>query len=211
MESSTIPFSLPATIFFISPFLGALIGWLTNLIAIKMLFRPRKPIGWGFFRIQGLFPRRRAVLAREMGILVNQELFSAREVTDRLQQLASKEETVQAMAERIERVILQRLPSFLPRLAQMFQPELISGMQGALKDELRVFILELSKELSIKLENNLKVSEIVETRINAFSEERLEVFLLKIMKREFRFIEILGAILGFLIGCIQLVFAIFTL
>ena len=30
-------------IYIVLPFVGALIGWLTNVIAIKLLFRPREP------------------------------------------------------------------------------------------------------------------------------------------------------------------------
>jgi len=30
------------------------IGWITNWVAIKMLFRPHKEINFGLFKIQGL-------------------------------------------------------------------------------------------------------------------------------------------------------------
>ena len=36
------------------------IGWITNWVAIKMLFRPHKEINFGLFKIQGLIPKRRA-------------------------------------------------------------------------------------------------------------------------------------------------------
>lgn len=37
--------------------IGAGIGWVTNYVAIKMLFRPYKEINLGLFKIQGLLPR----------------------------------------------------------------------------------------------------------------------------------------------------------
>ena len=40
------------------PFIGALIGWFTNYIAIKMLFHPRDEVRIFFIPIQGVFPRR---------------------------------------------------------------------------------------------------------------------------------------------------------
>lgn len=43
--------------------IGAMIGWITNYIAIKMLFRPYKEMNFLFFKIQGLIPKRRSEIA----------------------------------------------------------------------------------------------------------------------------------------------------
>ena len=45
------------------PIIGFVIGYLTNYIAVKMLFRPRKSV----FGIQGVIPKRKSVLARNIG------------------------------------------------------------------------------------------------------------------------------------------------
>ena len=47
-------------------------------------------------------------------------------------------------------------------------------------------------------------------KIKAFSGEKLENMLNQIMTKEFRFIEVIGTILGFLIGLLQIVFSLFT-
>ena len=57
-----------------------------------------------------------------------------------------------------------------------------------------------------KLEQNINVQKMVQDRVNSFSSEKLEHLLNELMKKEFRFIEIVGAVLGFLIGCFQLGF-----
>ena len=46
--------------------------------------------------------------------------------------------------------------------------------------------------------------------VNAFSSEKLEQLLNQLMKKEFKFIELVGAILGFFIGCIQLGISLFA-
>jgi uncharacterized membrane protein YheB (UPF0754 family) len=50
----------------------------------------------------------------------------------------------------------------------------------------------------------MNVESVVREKVEAFSSDKLEEMLLSIMKREFRFIECVGAILGFLIGLTQL-------
>ena len=53
------------------------------------------------------------------------------------------------------------------------------------------------------LEKNMNVEKLVRDKVSAFSSDKLEEILLGIMRREFRFIEGVGAILGFLIGLVQ--------
>ena len=50
----------------------------------------------------------------------------------------------------------------------------------------------------------MDVETVVREKVEAFSSDKLEEMLLSIMKREFRFIEVVGAVLGFVIGLVQL-------
>lgn len=61
-------------------FIGAMIGGVTNHLAVRMLFRPYRPWMLGGFRLPftpGLIPRRREELARQMGHLVEHYLLTA--------------------------------------------------------------------------------------------------------------------------------------
>ena len=53
------------------PFIAALIGWITNWVAIKMLFHPKKRIKIGIFEIQGIFPKRQKIFAEKLEELLN--------------------------------------------------------------------------------------------------------------------------------------------
>ena len=55
------------------PVIGAIIGWMANRIALRMLFRPRNPINIFGFKIQGVFPKRRTELAHAIGHTVQKE------------------------------------------------------------------------------------------------------------------------------------------
>jgi len=52
---------------YILPFISAAIGWVTNYIAVKMLFHPREERNLILFKLQGIFPKRKAVLADRLG------------------------------------------------------------------------------------------------------------------------------------------------
>ena len=55
------------------PLLGTLIGWGTNWLALKMLFRPRKPVNIGPYKLQGLIPSRRNVLSGTIAKTISDE------------------------------------------------------------------------------------------------------------------------------------------
>lgn len=66
--------------YLLPPLIGALIGYITNDIAIKMLFRPYEPIMIGRFRLPftpGIVPRRLKELANLLGREVEARFFNA--------------------------------------------------------------------------------------------------------------------------------------
>lgn len=69
------------------PMIGAVIGYGTNWLAIKMLFRPLKPIKIGRFTVPftpGIIPRRQAKLAVAMGEMVGKHLFTKEDIQQML-------------------------------------------------------------------------------------------------------------------------------
>ncbi len=65
------------------PLVGAFIGYLTNKIAIKMLFRPLRP--WFVFGIRipmtpGVIPSKRHLLAQNIGSMVGEHLLTNKEI-----------------------------------------------------------------------------------------------------------------------------------
>ena len=63
---------------------SAAIGWITNYIAIKMLFRPHKEINFGFFKIQGLIPKRKAEIGNGIANVIQNELISIKDVVNNI-------------------------------------------------------------------------------------------------------------------------------
>ena len=77
-------------LFFITPpLMGAIIGYLTNAVAIKMLFRPHREKRIGRVRIPftpGVLPRERKKLADSIGSMVEEKLLTPEILMERLHQ-----------------------------------------------------------------------------------------------------------------------------
>ena len=192
------------------PLIGALIGWLTNYIAIKMLFHPKNEIKIFFFSLQGIFPKRQQALAEKLGQVVATELVSAQEVTAHLKEKATSEAVLDHISMRIEEGIASRLPRIFPMLAMLMSGEITNKLKKALLEQISSLNEELIDKLSRELEEELDVQAIVEEKVSAFSSDKLEEILFSIMRREFKFVEVVGAVLGFLIGLIQILLLSFA-
>ncbi len=84
---------------------GALIGYLTNWLAIKMLFRPLKEHRIGSFRIPftpGLLPKERKRIAQSIGDTVAGELLTAEVVQKRLADPELRAALRSAVAQRLD-------------------------------------------------------------------------------------------------------------
>jgi uncharacterized membrane protein YheB (UPF0754 family) len=190
-------------ILYLLPLVAALIGWFTNYIAVKMLFHPKNPKGFLFVKIQGVFPKRQKALAQKLGDLVAEELFSVSDVASKIKEFATSEEAMNEVGERIEKTIRNKLVKTFPMLAMFLSDEMVEKVTKLFQCELQDFLAESAAGLGNKLEENLDIKEMVKEKVNGFSSEKLESLLNQLMKKEFKFIEIIGAFIGFVIGCFQ--------
>ena len=80
---------------------GAVIGYFTNYIAIKMLFRPRKEVRIGKWRVPftpGIIPKNQPRLARAIGNAVGGHLFNLETLKESFQKNGTKEKLVKKIA-----------------------------------------------------------------------------------------------------------------
>ncbi|UOE95473.1 DUF445 family protein [Alkalihalobacillus sp. LMS39] len=88
--------------------IGAVIGGVTNSLAIKMLFRPYRPIYIGRFRVPftpGLIPKRRGELAEQLGKMVVTHLLTAEGIQKKLTDSLFRTEMTAWAEEEIKRLL----------------------------------------------------------------------------------------------------------
>ncbi|MFA7578344.1 MAG: DUF445 family protein [Candidatus Muiribacteriota bacterium] len=187
------------------PLIGALIGYVTNYIAVKMLFHPKKPVNLGIFTIHGIFPKRQKELAKNLGDMIEKELVSHHDVNIIISDPTLKVKIKETIKEKFISFIKDKAMEINPMLGMFLNDELIEKINYLLDQELEKFIPDIIKTLTAEIEKELNFSEIVREKVESFSMEKLEEILFAIMSKEFRFIEIIGGFLGFLIGLTQLV------
>lgn len=181
--------------------IGGLIGYLTNVIAIKMLFRPYEPIKIPLFNVEimGLIPKRRAEIAKNVAETVKRELLSEDDIFDGIIKDEDKKEISNYINTKVGNIISEKavfLPSSLVNKINGYIGEIVDKEVGNAIDE-------LGSEFIEKAKNRVDIEKIIEDKINAFDIAYIEEMTVRIAKKELKHIEVLGLLLGFLIGIVQ--------
>lgn len=196
MDGETIKYVL-------SPVICAFIGWITNYLAIRMLFHPRQPVrilGWTW---QGLFPKRQAELAQRLGQLVETELLNHQDIRQIVDQPAFQKRLRGMVEQAVRRFVQGKLTSLHPLLNSLLRGTIADRATDMIVDEVERFLPDLVEQAAAELESQVHIESIVQEKIEGFSPERLEALLFSMLKKEFWFIEIIGGVLGFVVGSIQ--------
>lgn len=183
-----------------APLVGAFIGWVTNVLAIRLLFRPHQPVRIWRFTLQGLIPRRRREIAASVADVIDRELLPWPDLVERLYTPAMEQSLGRAVAKVACHRLQERLPAFLPGGIREVAGR---ALEEGLRREMPAALAELKCMLKAGEVARFSLGETVAQRIDALDLSQVEGIVLAVASRELRYIEILGGLLGFLIGLVQ--------
>ncbi len=189
--------------------LSTFTGWVTTWIAIKMLFHPRRPVKIFGFIIQGIFPKNQKVIAEKLGQVVGKELLSFAEIEQKVTNPENLQKLKPEIEAHIDTFLNHKIKEVFPMLSMFIGEKTINQLKEAFLMELENLFPVLMKGYMNKLQSDLDLEKIVTEKVAGFSSEKLEDILHQITKREFKFLEVIGAIFGFLIGIIEVMITVF--
>ena len=188
------------------PAIGGLIGWSTNWLAVKMIFRPIKPRRFLFFKVQGLIGRRQPDLAKAIGRVVGNHLVEHKDIVRGLNHL----DFSGVLAGVLEKGLAPKVQELrgLPLIGGFLTEERVQGIRDAIVAGVMEHKESVLDEVEKGLAKGLDVPKLVETKVAGFAIEKLEALILEVASRELRAIEVLGGVLGALIGLAQVGFLV---
>jgi uncharacterized membrane protein YheB (UPF0754 family) len=192
------------------PVISAFIGWFTNWIAIKMLFHPREPKKILGVTFQGIFPKRQQQFAMKLGKLVSSELLSFADIEQKISDPENVTKLLPVLEAHIDTFLREKLTAEIPMIGMLIGDKTIGQVKGVFIKELEALFPILMKQYMATLQSDLDLEKIVVEKVANFSSDKLEDILNQIMSTEFRFVEIIGAVLGFIIGVLQVVLTVVT-
>lgn len=186
-------------------FVGTLIGWFTNYLAIKLLFRPYKEVNLLFFKIQGLIPKNRDRISENIAETIEKELISVEHITAKLKDSDVINDEV--LDKLLDKIIGEKLKNSVleknPLLKMFLNDSVIEKIKSYFKKSILENKEEIVEEIIKIAEDKIDFKEIMLEKMKNFSLEEMEKIILSVSKNELKHIEIIGGVLGGIIALFQ--------
>ena len=187
------------------PFVAAIVGYVTKIVAIKMMFLPiefiGKPpyLGW-----QGIVPRKAAIMASIACDTMTTKLIRPKDIFDRLDP--------DRIAEEIEKPLLDAVEEITRSVAAKFSPGLWEAAPESVKNmiihRIQAEAPNIVRDIMLDIKGNIDaVFDLKDMVVTALLRDKplLNRIFLEAGHGEFRFIRNSGLFFGFAIGCVQAV------
>ncbi len=186
--------------------IGGLIGYSTNKIAVKMLFRPHKKRRFLFFSIQGVLPKRKDAIAISVGETIENALLNSDDIFEAL----LSDNTKAKFKQMLEETLIDKIHRFIPSLFRtMIGDDLDKMIQGFIDREGDHLLEKVIDEIKTSAKDEFDIKAIVEKKILDLDFETFERMVKDLIKKELSHIERIGLLLGALIGTLQFLITLF--
>ena len=175
-----------------------------------MLFHPREPKKILGITFHGIFPKRQKQFAEKLGKLVSTELISFKEIKDKIIDPNNLNKLMPFVETKIDDFLRRKLSEVFPIISMFIGDNTINQLKGVFMQELESMFPEMINSYMKNLESQLDLEKIVTEKVYGFSSDKMELILNQIMSKEFRFVEIIGGVLGLIIGILQVLITILT-
>lgn len=170
-----------------------------------MLFHPREPKKVLGITFQGIFPKRQQQFAEKLGKLVSAEFLSFDDIEQKISNPENLKKIMPMIEDHIDDFLRNRLSNEMPVISMFIGDKTINKLKASFMKEIELLFPQVMKQYAGNLKNELDLEQIVITKVAGFSSDKLEEVLYQIMSKEFRFVEIIGAVIGFIIGLVQVI------
>ena len=185
------------------PITSALVGWLTNVVAIKMTFYPIhfigiKPIGW-----QGIIPSKAAKMSSISVDLWTSKLINVKELFAKINpKKVAKEmhpEFDRISKEIMDEIMHEQAPEIWSRV-----PESVKKLAySRISKDLPEIVTEMMTDIKDNIDEMFDIKDMVIKRLTK-DKGLLNDMFLQVGDEEFKFIERSGFTFGFLFGIVQM-------
>jgi uncharacterized membrane protein YheB (UPF0754 family) len=181
----------------------ALIGWITNVIAVKMIFRPREARQLLGLRFQGVLPKHQEHFAHEMGEVVTTDFITTGEMVDRLD-INKLYEALKPLIDSTFALLVADLREQLtePQRA-LLSDAVIDSLRKQVEKELEAELPAFAEQVKNKADELVNLTDLVAEKLVAIGPAKLEELIYQVADKELKFIEYYGGVFGFVLGLLQ--------
>src|SRR6185503_1236792 len=148
-------------------------------------------------------PKRQRSFAEKLGKMISEEFLSFEDIENKIADPQNLQKVMPIIDAHVDNFLRDKLSDEMPFLSLFIGEKTRRSLKSVFMRELETLFPQLMKSYARHLEEELDLEKIVTDKVSAFSSDKLEAILYQIMSKEFRFVELLGGVIGFIIGIVQ--------
>jgi len=187
------------------PLFGLLVGYLTNMIALKMIFRPQQPVRYGPFVIQGLFHKRQSEVARDYGTLIADEIVTPSRIVEAVLKGPYADRVFNMIAYNVKNVIDQQSGLAKPFVAWTVGTQRYIEMKDKAVTKIVSALPVTMKHMDPYAKEAMDIAHTLSSRLEELSPTEFEAMLRPAFQEDEWILIAVGAALGFAVGVGQLI------
>ena len=188
----------------IIPFIAGVVGWFTNVVAVKMMFYPLSFVGIPpIFGWQGVVPANARELASKSTDIITTKLINLRMVFEQFDAEGFSGNLDTALDELTDEIIAETAEKYAPDQWKQMPDPVKAQIRTMLRSEIKAVSVKILADMGDCIEDLIDLKEIVIESVHRDRALIGEMFQTT-GSEEFKFIKISGLYFGFLFGVVQL-------
>jgi uncharacterized membrane protein YheB (UPF0754 family) len=186
------------------PVCGVFIGWVTNWLAIWMIFEPVEPRRILGFRWQGLFLKRQEQVADVYSMIIADDVITLRHIGDELMNGPQSDRTRQLVESSMRPAVDRAAGSARPLLRMAVGTREYDQIRESVATEAVEYTIKPMEDPDFNRRQSKKVRALIRDRMQEMSEKDFSEMLRTVIKEDEWLLYLHGAVLGFGGGLIHL-------
>ncbi len=187
------------------PAFGLLVGYLTNFIALKMIFRPQQPKKYGPWTVQGLFHKRQEDVARDYGRLIADEIVTPSHIIEAVLKGPYADRVFNMISKHVKKSIDDQSGLAKPFVAWTVGTRRYIEMKNAAVEKIVEKLPQTVSSADAYAVEAMNIAGTLSERLQALPPDEFEAMLRPAFEEDEWMLIAVGAALGFCVGVGQVI------
>jgi len=188
------------------PMFGGFVGFFSDWMALQMMFRPLYPKKILGYTWQGLFIKRQNEVAADYAALISKQLLTSRNMMEELFSGTNSDKVIELVSRHVKQEIDLQAGIVRPLVVYAIGGEKYQNLKAEVAERILQQLPETMRYVESYAEDAMNVRNTLVERMQQLSPEEFEGMLRPAFKEDEWSLIIVGAVLGFLVGEMQIHF-----
>jgi uncharacterized membrane protein YheB (UPF0754 family) len=188
----------------IMPIFGLFTGWFTDWLALKMIFDPKEEKKYlGIFKWQGLFFKRQKEVASAYGALIAKEVLTPSNMIESILKGKLSDNLFTMIQQNVQKMVDEQAGVLKPVVVFAVGSAKYKSMKDAITDRMVEQLPAALKHMEKYAEDAMDIQNTLVTKMQELTPEEFEGVLRPAFKQDEWILITVGAVLGFMVGELQ--------